>query len=434
MDESWRMRMGLYSLPRRRSTEETSSDRLMTTMRRNNNNTSRIIINDSETSSSTATTTSLDPENFSDVFGGPPRSIISRQFSSGDLITGNLKTNTETFYEGIFRSSEYVDRSKNNGKKILPSKKKKIDSGFYDDIFGSDDEDKRRSKWKSSSSEYSKNKKNVKSNSSSVLSWEGELSPLRPSIAEDDVFFDTFTSKLRPVNIPGRRPYTSSMLVDEQHKKGSASDYPWISNNHENHNNQHDYIMNISNNNHNHNKMNSSTRFAFSHSISSPETISIDPNSCTSSSFASNSVPNKNGNPGESPPSVVSLQREYYPTFDETLKSTNRHHYQDYKMSPQEEKDHEEVMRSSYVIEISPERRRETRIDRRESVGIDEAIAWAKEKFQSQCAEIIEEITNHQQQQQLHQQISSRSFSPTKPITQREDKFLERENGIRKMK
>ncbi|XP_026384017.1 probable myosin light chain kinase DDB_G0279831 isoform X2 [Papaver somniferum] len=434
MDESWRMRMGLNSLPRRRSTEETSSDRLMmTTMRRNNNNSSRIITNESETSSSTTTTTSLDPENFCDVFGGPPRSIISRQFSSGDLITGNLKTSTETFYEGMFRSSEYVDRSKNNGKKILPSKKKKIDSGFYDDIFGSDDEDKRRSKWKSPSSEYSNTKnQNLKSNSSSVLSWEGELSPLRPSIAEDDVFFDTFTSTLRPVNIPGRRLYTSSMLVDEQHKKASTSDYPWISNNHENHNNQHDYIMNISNNNHNHNRMNSSTRFAFSHSISSPETISIDPNSCTSSSFTSNSVPKENGNPGESPSSVVSLQREYYPTFDQILKSTNRHHYQDYKMSPQEEEDHEEVMRSSYVIEISPERKRETNIDKRESVGIDEAIAWAKEKFQSQCAEIIQEITNHQQQQHLHQKISLRSFSPAKPITQREDKFLTRENGIRK--
>ncbi|KAI3965730.1 hypothetical protein MKX01_010687 [Papaver californicum] len=427
MDESWRMRMGLNNLPRRRSTEETSSDRLMR-RNNNNNNNSRIIIGDSETSSST-TTASLDPENFSDVFGGPPRSIISRQFSSGDLITGNLKTNTATFYEEIFRSSEYVDRSKNNGKKILPSKKKKIDSGFYDDIFGSDDEDKRGSKWKSPSSEYSINKKkNMKTNSSSVLSWEGDLSPLRPSIAEDGVFFETFTSKLRPVNIPGRRPYASSMLVDEQHKKGAASDYPWINSNHENHNNQHDYIMNVSNNNHNHNRMNSSTRFVFSHGISSPEAISIDPNSRTSSSFASNNVPKENSNPGESPSSVVSLQREYYPTFGHTLKATNRHHYQDYKMSPQEEEDHEEVIRSSYVIEISPERKRETRIDRRESVGIDEAIAWAKEKFQSQCAEIIEEITNHQQ---LQQQISLRSFSPT---TQREDKFLTRENGIRKMK
>ncbi|KAI3950351.1 hypothetical protein MKX01_004503, partial [Papaver californicum] len=418
MDESWRMRMGLNNLPRRRSTEETSSDRLM--RRNNNNNNSRIIVGDSETSSTT--TTSLDPENFSDVFGGPPRSIIFRQFSSGDLITGNLKTNTATIYEDIFRSSEYVDRSKNKEKKVLPSKKK-IDSGFYDDIFGSDDEDKRKSKWKSSSSEYSNNNKknkNLKSNSSSVLSWEGELSPLRPSIVEDDVFFDTFTSKLRPVNIPGRRPYTSLMLVDEQHKKGASSDYPWINSNPDNHNNQHDYIMDISNNNHNHNRTNSSTRFVFSHGISSPETISIDPNSCTSSSFASSNAPKENGNPGESPSSVVSLQREYYPTFDQTLKTTNRRHYQDYKMSPQEEaEDHEELMRSSYVIEISPERKRETRIDRRESVGIDEAIAWAKEKFQSQCVEIIEEITNHQQQQ-LQQQISLKSFSPTKPTTHRE--------------
>ncbi|MCL7041002.1 hypothetical protein MKW94_011955 [Papaver nudicaule] len=418
MDESWRMRMGLNNLPRRRSTEETSSDRLMmmstTATRRNSNNNSRIITGDSETSSSS--TTSLDPENFSDVFGGPPRSIISRQFSSGDLITGNLK------YEEIFRSSDYPAQMKN--KKLVPSKKKKIDSGFYDDIFGSDDdEDKRiRSKWKSL--EYTNNdnnkktnmKKNVKSSSSSVLSWEGELSPLRPSIAaEDDVFFDTFTSKLRPVDIPGRRPYTSSMLVDE-HQKGASSDYPWIKNHHENNSTQN-----------NHNRVNAASRFAFSHSISSPDTISIDPNSCRSSSFASNNVPKENGNPGESPASsVVSLQREYYPTFDQTLKTTNRRHYQDYKMSPreEEEEDHEELMRSCYVIEIGSENNRETSMNKRESVGIDEAIAWAKEKFQSQCVEIIEEITNHQQQQQLQQQISLKSWSPTKPTTQREGDIL----------
>ncbi|MCL7032949.1 hypothetical protein MKW94_012926 [Papaver nudicaule] len=418
MDESWRMRMGLNNLPRRRSTEETSSDRLImmssTTATRKNSNNSRIIAGDSETSSS-STTTSLDPENFSDVFGGPPRSIISRQFSSGDLITGNLK------YKEIFRSPDYAVKN-NNGKKLLPSKKKKIDSGFYDDIFGSDDdEDKRiRSKWKSledtNNDKNKKNmKKNVKSSSSSVLSWEGELSPLRPSVAEDDGFFDTFTSKLRPVNIPGRRPYTtSSMLVDEQHQKGAASDYPWIKNHHEN---------NSSPNNHN--RVNAASWFAFSHSISSPDTISIDPNSCRSSSFASNNVPKENGNPGESPASsVVSLQREYYPTFDQTLKTTNRRHYQDYKMSPQEEEeDHEELMRSCYVIEIGSEKNTETRINKRESVGIDEAIAWAKEKFQSQCAEIIEEITNHQQQQ-LQQQISLKSWSPTKPTTQEKVTFF----------
>ncbi|MCL7048072.1 hypothetical protein MKW94_000946 [Papaver nudicaule] len=412
MDESWRMRMGLNNLPRRRSTEETSSDRLMmmsttTAIRRNSNN-SRIITGDSETSSSSTTTR-------------PPRSIISRQFSSGDLITGNLK------YEEIFRSSSDYTVKNNNGKKFFASKKKKIDSGFYDDIFGSDDdEDKRiRSKWKSleytnTDKNKKKNmKKNVKSSSSSVLSWEGELSPLRPSVAEDDVFFDTFTSKLRPVNIPGRRPYTSSTLVDEQHQKGAASDYPWIKNHHENNSTPN-----------NHNRVNAASRFAFSHSISSPDTISIDPNSCRSSSFASNNVPKENGNPGESPASsVVSLQREYYPTFDQTLKTTNRRHYQDYKMFPQEEEeeeeDHEELMRSCYVIEIGSENNRETSMNKRESVGIDEAIAWAKEKFQSQCVEIIEEITNHQQQQQqLQQQISLKNWSPTKPTTQREGDIL----------
>ncbi|OVA07082.1 hypothetical protein BVC80_5419g1 [Macleaya cordata] len=191
MDESWRMRMGSSNLPRRRSTEESSSDRMM------RRNVFGLNCNNSDSES----TTLLDPENFNDVFGGPPRSIVSRQFS-GDLITaGNKSNNNTTFYEEIFRSSEFVAQAKNNnnGRKLpgfrIPPRIGgggggsgdgggfRRSDGFYDDIFGSDNEDRRswRSELKSNKLNYSKSSK---SNSSSVLSSE-DLSPLRPSIAED---------------------------------------------------------------------------------------------------------------------------------------------------------------------------------------------------------------------------------------------------------
>ncbi|OVA08602.1 hypothetical protein BVC80_1293g10 [Macleaya cordata] len=272
--------------------------------------------------------------------------------------------------------------------------------GVYEDIFGSDNEDRRswRSELKSNKLNYSKSSK---SNSSSVLSSE-DLSPLRPSIAED-VFFTSFSSKLRPINIPGRRNSSSSMRVEEQHRRGvTSSDLPWI--NHPapiTHHHQFMEYQSIDLMNNENYRLRSSSRFGFSHSISSPETISIEPNSYRS--CIKIPVDSSLDIPDSSPSSsVVSLHREL--VDDERTKT----HYQDKILQQEEEEEEEEVMSSSYVIEIN--NRDQGRIG--EAVGIDEAIAWAKEKFKSQCLEIFEG-TNHQQQIMR----LTAGMSPTQPTT-----------------
>ncbi|KAF6139125.1 hypothetical protein GIB67_009968 [Kingdonia uniflora] len=137
--------------PRRRSTEETLSDRIRRGAFVYNLN----------------TITNNDPDDFNDVFGGPPRSVMSRK------VYGDSSSN---LYEDVFKSSsstsvaEKKKKKKNQNTRSLP-----VFSipgmmtrgggggrlGFYDDIFGSDEDDQ---SWKS--------KSKSKSNSSSVLSVE----------------------------------------------------------------------------------------------------------------------------------------------------------------------------------------------------------------------------------------------------------------------
>lgn len=160
--------MGMHNLPRRRSTEETSSQRSRKTF----SGESRI----------------MHPNDFSDVFGGPPRSVLSRQYS-GDFTP---RGSSNSFYEEIFRPADSAAPARSG--RILPVFKIPGSrrggggwGGFYSDIFGSDDD--RRSRTRSKPNSKSK------SNSSSVLSSE-ELSPMRPVIG-DDVALSTFASKLR---------------------------------------------------------------------------------------------------------------------------------------------------------------------------------------------------------------------------------------------
>lgn len=179
MDESWRMRMGAptrlkpkQSLPPRRSTEETSSRR------------SAVYGGDSEI---------LAAEDFSDVFGGPPRTVLERQFSAGDF----SRSSTNPFYEEIFRQPDTVAPARRTGRNLpefrIPAGREGSE-GFYSDIFGREEEgDVRRSRSRSKSISKSKSK----SNSSSVLSSE-EVSPFRPAAADgDEVLFSSFASKLR---------------------------------------------------------------------------------------------------------------------------------------------------------------------------------------------------------------------------------------------
>ncbi|GMN54534.1 hypothetical protein TIFTF001_023663 [Ficus carica] len=179
MDESWRMRMGstpMSSLPRRRSTaDQYSSNRPS-------------VFADSE---------ALEPEDFADVFGGPPRSVYWRKMY-GDSSASSSST---SFYEEIFRPPEILHSCGEIGNRGLPAFRIPGTSDrFYRDVFrfGSDfsaaaNADERRSRERSRPNSKAKSKS--KSTSSSVLSSE-EMSPLRPPIAEHVALSD-FASKLR---------------------------------------------------------------------------------------------------------------------------------------------------------------------------------------------------------------------------------------------
>ena len=158
--------MGMHNLPRRKSTEETSSQRSRKTF--------------------SGEPRTMHPDDFSDVFGGPPRSVLSRQYS-GEFTARAL---SGSFYEEVFRPADLAAPARSG--RILPVFRipgNRMGGGFYSDIFGSDDD--RRSRTRSKPNSKSKSK----SNSSSVLSSE-ELSPLRP-VLRDDVALSSFASKLR---------------------------------------------------------------------------------------------------------------------------------------------------------------------------------------------------------------------------------------------
>lgn len=184
MDESWRMRIGMPTVPppprtvawpkfpNYRSTEDnTSSDTRKTASGH---------ISDEHP---------LNPEDFTDVFGGPPRTVLSGQFSTGFPISSSSNFS----YEEIFQHPENVPPSTGRigrslkefriPKKSVHDQQNCQKSAFYADIFGWDDERVMRSRSRS------------KTSSSSILSSE-ELSPIRRAVwADDNVTL--FASKLR---------------------------------------------------------------------------------------------------------------------------------------------------------------------------------------------------------------------------------------------
>lgn len=167
MDESWRMRMGMptHTLPRRRSTEHAPRRSIF------------------------AVSEALDPQDFADVFGGPPRSVLWRKLS-GDF------SGDASFYEEVFRPPDFCDPAANGGRSLSAFRIPAKTDEFYGDVFGWDDEIRRsRERSRPNSNAHSMSKSKSKSNSSSVLSSE-ELSPLRPVI-RDDVALSSFTSRLR---------------------------------------------------------------------------------------------------------------------------------------------------------------------------------------------------------------------------------------------
>ncbi|KAL6333203.1 hypothetical protein AAG906_028386 [Vitis piasezkii] len=299
----------------------------------------------------------MHPEDFSDVFGGPPRSVLSRQYS-GDF---TAKARSNSFYEEIFRPADLGAPARSG--RVLPVFRipgnRKGGGGFYSDIFGSDDD--RRSRTRSKPNSKSKSK----SNSSSVLSSE-ELSPLRPVIG-DDVALSSFASKLRPINVPSR--WSSSMMMPEEYSRKQGmpafpcNPSPYV----ENHFMKTEYDDD------------SSSIFGFSQRVSFPETITVEPNSYGSIKV---SIDDLELNSPSSAVSSVCQAPEAKPRIpdDELLQGQET-----------EQEDDDEVM-SSYVIEITPDRREGTD----EADALDEAIAWAKEKFQTHSSEKEWSIRPHE--------------------------------------
>ncbi|OAY29190.1 auxilin-related protein 2 isoform X2 [Manihot esculenta] len=309
MDESWRMRMGMPSRPRRRSMEDASAGPTRRSME------------------------ALDPEDFADVFGGPPRSVLSRKFS------GDFTRSSTSFYEEIFRQPEVVGSvEKKGGGRSLPAFRIPAKGeGFYSDVFGW--EDGRRSRDRSRPNSKAKSK----SNSSSVLSSE-ELSPHRPPVTGDDVALSSFALKLRW--------NSTTMRPEEQASKEEMPSFPIPA--------YADYCME--------NEYNDNFRSSYikvSRQLSSPETISLEPNSYRSIKV---SVDDLDLNSPSSPVSSLCQEQDASAGMKCNL-------------MPEEEMEQEEdEVMSSYVIEINSDHREVVS----EAISIDEAIAWAKEKFQVQ--------------------------------------------------
>ncbi|KAK7854186.1 auxilin-related protein 2 [Quercus suber] len=281
------------------------------------------------------------PEDFADVFGGPPRSVLMRKFS-GDFFKNNGEFYGEVFRPPEFELAGFQDSVEGGGGGG--------GGGFYGDIFGSEDDLDRKSRERSRPNSKAKSKS--KSNSSSVLSSE-DLSPLhRPAIG-DDVALSSFVSKLRPINIPSR--WNSSIMPKEYSKKQGK---PTFLSNSSSYTEQ-EFIENEYNENFR------SFYNGFPKRVSSPETISLEPSSYQSVKVSVDDLELMN-----SPASVVSSLHQ-----DREAESG----FQDHVLPKEEVGQEEDEVMSSYVIEINFDHREGTS----EATSIDEAIAWAKEKFQT---------------------------------------------------
>ncbi|KAK4440196.1 Auxilin-related protein 1 [Sesamum alatum] len=336
MDDSWRMRLGVPTglpqprhfpnCPPRRSTEDATSHRR-------------------KPISCDLPDDPLNPEDFSDVFGGPPRKILSRQFSTAFT---RSSSSTGFFYEEIFRPSEkaapIVGRSGRSLPEFrIPGRRTRSDhnhhkresNSFYGDIFGLEDDSVVRSRSRS------------KTSSSSVLSSE-EHSPLRPAISgdsNDDV--SLFASKLRPLNVRSR--WSSGRIGHEDYQR-QQNMMPPFAGTRPVYNAENDFPFGVSRRN------------------ASPETISVEPMS--NGSFRVSADDLELNSPSSAVSSVCQSDRE----------QTTREIEEEILRQDAMEQDEDESM-SSYVIEINSDIREGTC----ESNGVDEAIAWAKEKFQTHC-------------------------------------------------
>ncbi|XP_068655357.1 uncharacterized protein [Aristolochia californica] len=321
MDESWRIRNGM-NLPRRRSTDFTSK----------------------------ACYDFCDPDEFRDVFGGPPRSVFLRKFSD-DIAS--------SFYDEVFRKADLKQPARpgrslpafripaaGNGKGGAGCVRR---DGFYDDIFGY-----RRSRSRSESMSKSR------SNCSSVLSSE-DLSPIRPSMAED-AGISSFASKLRPINIRSRQ---SSMFCGDPRKQGNSG----VACPHRPHPSYMEFQFTDSGPN----ELYKQPNFGISQPMPSPESIiNAEP-----SSYRSVKISDDDFEIDSNASEISSIEQE--PSAGARAQDQEQEEQQEDYYGEEEDAD----FLGSFVIEIGSDRREE--VD--EAVAVDEAIAWVKEKCRSQSAE-----------------------------------------------
>ncbi|KAL3615203.1 hypothetical protein CASFOL_040864 [Castilleja foliolosa] len=336
MDESWRMRMGmptpkLPNYPPRRSTGNTAPQH-------------RKPIPDDD---------SLNPEDFIDVFGGPPRTILSRQFSGGGNSSRPSSSSTGFSYGDIFRQPEKEDPENGGGRRLpqfnIPFGKQRSLShtdqriGFYGDAFRWDNH------INDGDQSVVRSRSRSKTSSSSVLSSE-ELSPLRPAISDDGDDVYLFGSKLRQINVTPRSK--SYRMSHEDNYRKPFADQSNISNISEI-----DFFGDMKN------------TFGSSRRNTSPERINIDPMS-TSMSFRKSPDEMKFNSPCSPVSSICHSDIETTKMCDNEIVV---------------DEDDDDDMMSSYVIEfdVGNNECMTSSCDHQEPNGVDEAIAWAKEKFQT---------------------------------------------------
>ncbi|KAL9224375.1 hypothetical protein vseg_000412 [Gypsophila vaccaria] len=313
MDESWRMRMG-PSTHRRRQSAESSA---------------------------------FEPEDFNDVFGGPPRSVLARKLSA-DFSTSS---SSEWFYHEIFQESEAAVTVTMKEGQRLP--------GFRIP-------EQRPFKPRSSSMSLSKSK----STSSSVLSFDDEeLAPpfrsprMRAVDGEEDVALSSFTSRLRPINVPYRWSSTSTPKLPKS--KNNKQDLPAFGCNNTAYidNNPSTQIESTINN----------FVFGFPRPIPSPESINFDPNSVNMQLMVDYHLR------PQSPSSTILSSFRHDNENQNMIDFSFEENVSYQQRVPNVDLYEDDMMSSSYIIEVNSHT---TEANNSEAIDIDEAIAWAKEQFQ----------------------------------------------------
>uniref|UniRef100_A0A7N1A9B3 Uncharacterized protein n=1 Tax=Kalanchoe fedtschenkoi TaxID=63787 RepID=A0A7N1A9B3_KALFE len=334
MDESWRMRIGM---PRRRSTEGTPSYL------------KHPIFGGGSESLNPNNNSYNGDDDFSDVFGGPPRTLhLSRNLSG-----------TNFFQDEISKVGEYMFGTRSGS-----SKKSSSQDGV---LFGFDEyEDDVRFRTRSHS-------RSTKSKSSS-----DELS-LSPSYS-----FSGFASKLRPVNVPGR---WNPKPVTDHSTRQKMQEFPINGKLHPGKQckkKKYDANMAMMM------MMMGSNSFGFFRRVLSPER---DVGKLDSHADLKMGVEDFELC---SPPSSAKSSVCQEPEAD---KSRNEGCVTPEEIVDDEDED-DEIM-SSYVIEINDFNWTVVREESVEAVGVDEAIAWAKEKYQSGMQQQDRDQSNEPQEPEV---------------------------------